>query len=43
MTQREHLLAAAAAGPDPEGAPTRVARFCDAAAEALARIRGYLN
>ena len=32
---RAELLAAAAAGPDPFGAPTRIARFCDAAGEAL--------
>ena len=34
------LLAAAAAGPDPFGAPTRVARFCDAAGAALPAIVG---
>ena len=28
-------MAAAAAGPDPDGAPTRIARFCDAAGAAL--------
>ena len=32
---RAQLLAAATAGPDPDGAPTRIARFCDAAREAL--------
>ena len=32
---RAELLAAAAAGPDPFGAPTRIARFCDAAGDAL--------
>src|SRR3954452_852345 len=31
-------MAAAAAGPDPEGAPTRIARFCDAAGDELARL-----
>ena len=38
IDQRAHLLAAAAAGPDPEGAPTRIARFCDAAGDALASL-----
>ncbi|HXU70622.1 MAG TPA: bifunctional [glutamate--ammonia ligase]-adenylyl-L-tyrosine phosphorylase/[glutamate--ammonia-ligase] adenylyltransferase [Polyangia bacterium] len=38
MDQRAHLLAAAAAGPDPEGAPTRIARFCDAAGAELGHI-----
>jgi glutamate-ammonia-ligase adenylyltransferase len=32
---RAHLEALAAAGPDPAGAPTRLARFCDAAGAAL--------
>ncbi|HEX9101269.1 MAG TPA: bifunctional [glutamate--ammonia ligase]-adenylyl-L-tyrosine phosphorylase/[glutamate--ammonia-ligase] adenylyltransferase, partial [Polyangia bacterium] len=32
---RAQLTAAAAAGPDPFGAPTRIARFCDAAGDAL--------
>lgn len=32
---RAQLLAAAAAGPDPLEAPTRIARFCDAAGAAL--------
>lgn len=32
---REQLLAAAAAGPDADGAPTRIARFCDAAGDDL--------
>lgn len=35
---RAQLTAAAAAGPDPFGAPTRIARFCDAAGEALPEI-----
>jgi glutamate-ammonia-ligase adenylyltransferase len=37
---RAQLLAAAAAGPDPFGAPTRVARFCDAAGDALPDLVG---
>ncbi|MGZ3429500.1 MAG: hypothetical protein ACXVCV_22775, partial [Polyangia bacterium] len=36
--QRAHLMAAAAAGPDPDGAPTRIARFCDAAGADLPRL-----
>jgi len=35
---RAQLTAAAAAGPDPFGAPTRIARFCDAAGDALPEI-----
>ncbi|HEX6838797.1 MAG TPA: hypothetical protein VF334_19600, partial [Polyangia bacterium] len=35
---RAQLTAAAAAGPDPSGAPTRIARFCDAAGDALPEI-----
>jgi len=35
---RARLLEQAAAGPDPDGAPTRVARFCDAAGAALADL-----
>jgi glutamate-ammonia-ligase adenylyltransferase len=35
---RRKLLARAVAGPDPDGAPTRVARFCDAAGAELSRF-----
>ena len=38
MDRRAQLIAAAVAGPDPEGAPTRIARFCDAAGDALAEV-----
>ncbi|MDB4967997.1 MAG: glutamate-ammonia ligase adenylyltransferase [Myxococcales bacterium] len=35
---RAHLEAAARVGPDPEGAPTRIARFCDAAGAQLPEL-----
>ena len=37
---RAHLEAAAGAGPDPDGARTRIARFCDAAGDELPRLLG---